>query len=110
MQSTDKILDRTWQEWAGLAGNYVVVIVTHRWVRVLLLLIMLVVLAWLSYTRGYRPLTENVQLPVSVLESNPRLDIGTLQTINTSRAERVRRSRPDYSSYGRVLAAPEVNQ
>ena len=108
-QSNDKLLNRSWQEWVRIGGNYLVVIITHSWVRVTIMLLLMLSLAWLSFTRGYIPLTEDVELPVSVLENNPSLDIRTLQTINTDRAERVRRERLDYSSYARVLVAPEKN-
>lgn len=109
-QSNEKIVSRSWQEWVRLVGNWLVGVVTHRSVRVIVMMILILILAWLSYTRGYRPLTDDVALPPSVLEYNPSLDIRILQEINTQRAERVRRERPDYSSYSRVLVAPEKNE
>jgi hypothetical protein len=109
-QSSEKIINSSWQERLRLVGNYLVVAVTHRWVRVVIMLLLVLVLAWFSYTRGYKPLTEDVLLPISVMENNPSLDIKTLQAINTHRAERIRRERPDYTSYSRVLVAPEINK
>ena len=109
-QSSEKLISRSRREWVRLVGNYLMVAVTHSWVRVVVMFVLVLGLVWLSYVKAYKPLTEDVELPVSVLENNPSLDIRTLQAINTHRADRVQRVRPDYNSYARVLVAPDKNQ
>lgn len=109
-QSSEKAINLFWPERLRPAGNYLMVVVTHRWVRVIIMVTLVLILAWLSYTRGYKPLMEDVLLPISVMENNPSLDIKTLQAINTRRADRIRRERPDYTGYSRVLIAPVVRE
>lgn len=109
-QSSEKAINRSWQERLRPVGNYMMAAVTNRWLRVVIMVVLLLVLAWLSYTRGYKPLMEDVLLPISVMENNPSLDIKTLQAINTHRADRIRRERPDYTGYARVLVAPSVSE
>jgi len=106
----DKGLGRSWREYAVKAGTFFMLGATHRWVRSLVMMIMAAVLVWLLFYNVWRPLAQEAKLPASVSEVDPSLEIQTLQAINTLRADRVRRQRPDYTIFSRILVPPEPNE
>lgn len=106
-QKSNNISSRTWQEYVVWASSFFVVSTNRKRIRSTIVILLFVIFAWLVYSRVYSSLKEDVPLPVSINQENPSLDLKVLQEINTQRAERIKRNKPNYLSFSRVFVVPE---
>lgn len=101
---------RTWQEYGAWVSKFFVASRGHKWIRNIIITFFLIAFIWLTYSRVYNPLKEDVPLPVSISKDNPSLNLKILQAINTQRAERIKRDKPDYFNFSQVFVAPKANE
>ena len=109
-QKSSNTSRKSWQEYAAWVSSFFMTSSSRRWVRNAVVVLLLVVFIWLAYARVYRPLRQDVPLPVSVDRKDPFLDLMMLQAINTQRSERIKRKKPDYFGFSRVFVAPRENE
>ena len=88
------------------AGELVVKFVANRWVRLVIFVLFILLLLWLLFDRVWRPITDDVPLPLGVSEVNPALDLDVLQSINTNRVERTRYEPSGFENARSVIQVP----
>jgi|GEM_PF-2749160 hypothetical protein len=109
-QKNNKTSSSAWREYLAQGGSFFMSPESRRWMRNIAIALIFIVFVWLTYTRVYGPLKEDVPLPVSVDQENPTLDLRVLQSINTQRSERIKRDKPDYFIYSRVFIVPKADE
>lgn len=74
--------------------------------RILLAGLFVVVSLWLLYSHAWRGLQRGIELPLTVMDEEPRINIETLRSINSQWPDRNWRAQGNYDSYNRFFAAP----
>jgi hypothetical protein len=88
VKETGKELTQRLRLYAEKASVVAIIGLAHRWTRVAVVTVFLLVSLWYMYEKMWQPFKDEVVLPLGVPEEKPHIDAGVLRAINSARAER----------------------
>ncbi len=83
-----------------------VLVLISRQMRILLAGLFVVVSLWLLHSYAWRGLQREIELPLTVMDEEPRINIEALRSINSQWPDRNWQAQGNYDSYNRFFAAP----
>lgn len=87
-------------------SGLVVLMLISRQARILSAVLFVMVSLWLLYSYAWRGLQREIELPLTVTDEEPRINIETLRSINSQWSGQNWQAQDNYVSYNRFFAAP----
>lgn len=87
-------------------SGLVVLMLISRQARILSAVLFVMVSLWLLYSYAWRGLQREIELPLTVTDEEPRINIETLRSINSQWSGQNWQAQGNYASYNRFFAAP----
>lgn len=87
-------------------SGLVVLMLVSRQARILSAVLFVMVSLWLLYSYAWRGLQREIELPLTVTDEEPRINIETLRSINSQWSGQNWQAQGNYASYNRFFAAP----
>lgn len=87
-------------------SGLMVLVLVSRQTRILLAGLFVVLSLWLWHSYAWRGLQREIELPLTVTDEEPRINMEALRLINSQRPDRNWQKAGNYGLYNRFFAAP----